>query len=480
MSNRSIYRVPAISASLATVGAEVMQYRLLLTLSALSALLIWFRNGFYLTICLITLFCLLRLTWRHGKPGIIPFAFMTQWAQVVAYVLWMNLMHVDINVLSKNGGLAVVLSCVGLILMAITCTYVIDKGKQYNIGFFRKSALKWDPKKILVLYFSSSILLSSIGFAVGNTSGFSQILTAISSLKWLFFMIYGYTSFSRNGNKFVFLLMIGFEFVSGLYSYFSNFKDPIFFTAITMLTLIRTVTLKQIFSAIVLVSAVLFIMLTWTILKSDYRKFLNQGTQQQRINVSKSDAFEYIGNKVDSLTPAHYEMAIGTFMYRAQYVLHLAKTMDRVPEYMPHENGDLWYNNLKFVFIPRLLDPNKPVFDASEKTNKYTGLKYRGASEGASFSLGYFADSYVDFGHYLMFLPLALIGFFVGLIYRSFMALERLNLLARLSFINVCLSSFTAFESDGIILVGRLYTGFVTLYIIARFIFPAIQRWAYK
>lgn len=480
MSSKTIQlNLPRNAARLST-NDIVIQPNLLLTLSSISILLLWFRNGFYLSLCFITLFFLLRLTWRYGKPGIVPFAFLTQWIQVVAYVLWMNLVHVDVNALSKNADKAIILSCIGLIIMAIICTRVIAAGGQYDITLFRKSAIKWNSKKVALLYFLSSVSLSSVGFAVGNTSGFSQILTTISSLKWLFFMIYGYLSFSKNGNKFVFILMVVFEFVTGLYSYFSNFKDPIFFTVITVLTLVRTVTLRQLLLGTISASAMLFILLTWTVLKSDYRKFLNQGTMQQKVNVSKSDAFEYISNKVDSLTIGHYEAAVGVFMYRTQYILHLAKTMDRVPAYLPHENGGLWYSNLKFVFVPRLLDPDKPVFDASEKTNKYTGLKYRGASEGASFSLGYFADAYIDFGYYLMFLPLILIAFFVAFIYRGFMGLGELNLLARMSFINVCLNSFTAFESDGIILVGRLYTGFITLYIVARFIFPAIQRWAYR
>ena len=53
--------------------------------------------------------------------------------------------------------------------------------------------------------------------------------------------------------------------------------------------------------------------------------------------------------------------------------------------------------------MPRLLFPNKPIYQATIKTNKFTGKSYAGMEEGASFSLGYFADSYVtsDIRHVL-------------------------------------------------------------------------------
>ncbi len=110
--------------------------------------------------------------------------------------------------------------------------------------------------------------------------------------------------------------------------------------------------------------------------------------------------------------------------------MHLAKTMDRVPDIIPHEDGKVWVRKYTYVFEPRILFPNKPPYDATVKTVKYTGIRYAGQKKGTSFSLGYFADSYVDFGYIGMFFPLAMIGLVLAGIYRLFLGMKNINLLS--------------------------------------------------
>ena len=65
---------------------------------------------------------------------------------------------------------------------------------------------------------------------------------------------------------------------------------------------------------------------------------------------------------------------------------------------MPHENGALWLDAITRPFMPRLFFPSKTAINDSERTNYYTGLAVAGAEEGTSISLGYVAESYIDFG----------------------------------------------------------------------------------
>ncbi|MBL0056508.1 MAG: hypothetical protein IPP31_09990 [Chitinophagaceae bacterium] len=50
--------------------------------------------------------------------------------------------------------------------------------------------------------------------------------------------------------------------------------------------------------------------------------------------------------------------------------------------------------------------------------NKYATRKVATAKYGASFSLGFMAESYIDFGPYLMFIPIFLVGLLPGFIYK--------------------------------------------------------------
>jgi hypothetical protein len=437
-------------------------------------------NPAFLVCCLATFYLLMYLLWRKAQPGILIFVMLMQWVQVVAYVLWMDNNNVDINRVSNHGGTAVVISCLGLVLMAAVISNRVKTLKLPSLEELNIQARLIDEKKILILYLISTFFLGGLGFAFGNNSGLYQILSTLGSLKWVFFMVYGYVAWINKKNRLTLAIIIVFEFTTSLYAYFSTFKEVIFYTIILALSFIRTVNFKQLFYGVAVSVSLFFLLLTWTAIKSDYRKFLNRGTKQQVVSVSRSDAFSKIGEKVSSLTWDDYQRVLDLFLYRTQYVLHLAKTMDRVPQILPHEYGRIWWDNVTFVLMPRLFFPDKPIYEATVKTNKYTGLRYAGFKQGASFSLGYFADSYIDFGYVGMFLPLCLIALFVFFIYRTLFRFKTINVLMRYAVINVTLIDFASFESDGLFIFGRLLLMFLVYWALSKYLLVFIQRWLYK
>ncbi|MBS1917767.1 MAG: hypothetical protein JST87_15960 [Bacteroidetes bacterium] len=440
----------------------------------------FFSNGIYLLCCLLTFYLILFLTWESNRPGVITLTLITQWMQVVAFVIWMDVSNVDINYLSKHAGTAVLSSCIGLIVIALVISRGIRNLPIYPTDEFHRQAKMINEKKILILYLLSTFFLDSLGLAVSAGGGFAQIIMTISSVKWIFFLMYGYVAWINNKNRLILLVLILFEFGTGLYSYFSTFKDVILITIILALTFIRNVSFKQVVYSVVVAFLLGFILLTWTAVKGDYRKYLNQGTNQQVVEVSRSEAFSKIGQEISDLNWQKYQLAITAFFYRLQYIYHMSLAMDRVPEFMPYENGKVWWGNISYVFMPRLFFPDKPTFDATIKTNKYTGLHFSGFKKGASFSLGYFADGYVDFGYVGMYIPLCLLSLFIVFIYRTFYKLKRLSILVRFAAINVCLYPFFAFEADGLFLFGRLVILFLVFWVLCKTIFPSIQRWLYK
>src|SRR5260221_6595829 len=79
------------------------------------SLSLFLANGIYYFCCLVTLILMVYQSWRFGKPGIIVFAFIYQWVQIVAYVIWMNVNDFNIDHLSRNAGIAIIESCGGLL-----------------------------------------------------------------------------------------------------------------------------------------------------------------------------------------------------------------------------------------------------------------------------------------------------------------------------------------------------------------------------
>ena len=161
-----------------------------------------------------------------------------------------------------------------------------------------------------------------------------------------------------------------------------------------------------------------------------------------------------------------------TLFDRLQYTYHLAKAMDWVPEKLPYQNGSNWGLTLDFALTPRLLNPNKPKYEASSKATKYTGIGYAGAGQGVSVSLGYFADGYVDFGYIGMFIPLLVIGFIYGASYFYFVKNSSNNFIFNYAVVAAMFMEFLALEMDSTYLAGRLFATLLTFFGLKILFFP--------
>lgn len=463
---------PAINYKVSFSGANIWTILAICFLSALAT------NGLFIFTCLATLLLILSLIWRYNRPGILVFAFILQWLQVITYIFWLN--SRGQSMLASNSAAALLVSCIGLFLMAVIIHFMIKNLEIPSLAKLREQAEKINPRKLLLVYVLTTAFLTSIRFMFGNAGGADQFLVVISSLKWVFFMAYGFIVWLRKKNVLIFIIIIGYEFASSLTSYFSNFKEVLLFVIIIALTFVTKIKTRQIIFGVIAVILLGGLLLTWTAIKSDYRNYVNKGKREQVVSVKKSEAMGKIQSEVQDLTWNNYKFASNMILYRIQYLHNLNLSMERVPYLMPYQNGAVWWKNISFVITPRIFFPNKGIYNASEKARLYTGLNYAGLNEGSSFSLGYFADSYVDFGYIGMFFPIALIGLLVGWIYRVFFKMSRLNLLFRYSIINICLYSFVSFEADGLFLFGRLLTNFLVYWLLARTMFPLLQTWLYK
>jgi hypothetical protein len=128
--------------------------------------------------------------WRSNRPGILVFAFLMQWTQVAAFVIWMDVLGADINRMSAHGGIAVVMGCLGLVVMAGVLAQMIAGLPIPSREQFYQQARLINEKKILILYLASTLFLGGVGFLVSAGGGFEQIVMTFAYLKWIFFLVY--------------------------------------------------------------------------------------------------------------------------------------------------------------------------------------------------------------------------------------------------------------------------------------------------
>jgi hypothetical protein len=320
-----------------------------------------------------------------------------------------------------------------------------------------------------VIAFFVTNALSGVAFFFG---GITQMILSIAKIKWLFFLLFGFQVIlkKRMQKEFIFFILI--EFAMGFFSYFSEFKTVFYFLGFIYITFLAKVYLKQMTLAIIVLIAIFSAGVFWTGIKGEYRAFLNQGANTQTVDVSKNDALNKLielSNKEDNSAS---KSSTVSFLERLQYTYHLSKTMDRVPEVIPYQDGKNWMQTIEFVLTPRILNPDKPEYEASAKTTKYTGIGYAGANSGTSVSLGYFADGYIDFGYIGMYIPLFILGIIYGRSYFYFVKKSSDNFIFNYAVVGSLFMEFMAFEMDSTFLLGRLITNLVIFYLLSVFFFP--------
>ncbi len=392
---------------------------LMVLVSALSAAM---ANSIYIILGFAVVLLIIVLTWRLYLPNVFTFLMVYHWLQVIAYIFFVNTeWKGDMHFLTNSSAPAYLYSLVGLLVMSFIFAEVAYKDLQISIEVFEESLNKINPKKVLylylILYFLSGVLSRS-AFAFG---GLTQVFLNIALLKWAGFVLLGYLSLQNKEYRIFFVIAFILDFVGGFLSFFSSFKDVFFYTAVILMTFIKRINFSVSLKAAAAGVLLFYLAVVWTVVKGDYRSFINEGSGQQVVNVSQEKAFGKLSGLVSNLNKETINDGIGSFFYRLQYVYHFAKTMDMVPAVIPHQHGALWRETIEFTTIPRVLNPNKGSLDNSVKASKYTGIQFSGALRGVSFSLGYFADCYVDFAVPGMFIALAVIAFIFAKIYRFFL-----------------------------------------------------------
>lgn len=432
-------------------------------------------NGLYLLACyMIALFLFIRLSQPY-KPGVFTVIAFNHILQIVASVWLANYLDEDINYRSPDSGLAVSLSLIGLVFLLAPVISEQDKIKSLSLKEFRMQAFRLSTQKSLNCYIVALFVSSSLTGIAFLFSGLTQIIVSLIKIKWFFFLLFGYQAVLKKERMTIFYVLVFFEFLTGFYSFFSDFKTVIYYLGVLLISFVANINIKQLTIGIILIVGLTYMSLLWTSIKSEYRSFLNKGSKSQTVQVSQDEAIDKLVLLSQERNRRGTLDATKDLLDRLQYTFHFAKTLEMVPERIPFQNGANWLTNIEFATTPRFLNPNKPTIDNSVKASRYTGIRYAKAAQGVSFSLGYFAEFYIDFGQYLMMPMLYLLGFIYSRIYRYFQKTTD-NPIINYAIVGAFFFEFNAFEMDGTYFSGRFLASIVTFFALS-FLFakPILQ-----
>lgn len=436
---------------------------------------LFLQNGLLLVLGGIIFAFLFYALLQPGKPNIFTIIFIYHFIQIAASVWLSNWKNEDVNFRSPSATQAIIFSYIGLIALFTPIIIYQNKIPAFSFAKLRESANKLSIRKTFIAYIISFFISGALAAVAFGLPGWTQVIFSFIGVRWLFFTLFGLQVFLKKQMKKEFFLCFAFEFISGFYSFFSEFKTVLFFAVFIFFFFLRSVNLKNLL--VVLISGILgfYLMAYYSGIKGAYREYLNQGSRSQTVQVAKGEALLKLV-ELASDTSNNIDKSMEGFLDRMQYTYHLSKSMDLIPANMDYQNGKNWGETLEYVLTPRLLNPQKPIFRASTKATKYTGIPYSGTEQGVSFSLGYFADCYVDFGRFGMMIPLLIIGLIYGSTYFYFLRKSSNNYLFNVAVVAAMFMEFTAYEVDSTMLTGRLFSTLLTFTFLKFTLFPWVIR----
>ena len=110
---------------------------------------------------------------------------------------------------------------------------------------------------------------------------------------------------------------------------------------------------------------------------------------------------------------------------------------------------------------------------------RYKGLNLASASQGTSISVGYMAESYIDFGPILMYVPIFALGMLWGGMYRYFVTRGPPRLLGYAVAVAVLVNA-NQFEMQSTKLIGSMLMSFFVMALLLKLLLPHLRGWIFN
>jgi hypothetical protein len=415
---------------------------------------------------------------RPGEPPVLLFAVGFQWLQVTAKVFHANVLGIPVAQLAESPSIesAIWLGLGALVVLSVGIWLVLTRLRDVDPSQAERESLVVSVERSFVLYLILTILATSLRGMVWSLGGFAQAGFALISLRWVAFFLLGYVVLKQRRGYLYLLTALTIEFIGGI-GFFSGFKLVIFFSLILFGTVYTRLNARMVMYSSVAIVALAVFASAWTVIKPEFREYLNQGSGSQSVQVSNDAKLAKLVSLTSELTWADIGTGMEPLFRRIAYVDYLALTMDYVPAVVPHERGEVWKTAIGHVLQPRFLFPDKPrLLSDSEHTMQYTGLRLASDAQGTSISIGYVGDAYIDFGKTGALFVVFVLGMLWGVVYLYFIRKSRVKLLGFAMVVTVLLGAYQ-FEMVATKLFGGILLKFLVFALLMRFVERPLWSW---
>jgi len=325
--------------------------------------------------------------------------------------------------------------------------------------------------KKLTLAYALTALFQMIGSGfMFRLGGLSQLLVPLFSLKWVVLFALFYSIFTRKQGYFILVCTLSVEVLLGLTTAWSQFKEPLFVFVLVCLVRWRFIQRSVKFGLGIVFLLGFALSVFWTSVKMDYRSFL-------RGNPTKVARLEFLAGRASVYGSYDFSEGAMALASRVTYTSLFGHTLAHVPSKEPHSNGALWLGAVRHVLMPRLLFKNKEITDDSSRAIRFTGLRLAGAESYTSIGIGYFAESYADFGRIGMFVPIFIVGLLIGVMHYVISGLSGSSLLANALGATLVFTQLGSFGTSNMKILGGLIVHFIVFWVLWRQFGETFLRW---
>lgn len=422
----------------------------------------------------IVLMLSVMLLWRPGESQVMLFIVIYQWFQASIKLIHANALDRALFRMADYGGdveTSTLLSLTGLLTLALGMRLGAGRSDRRIVDWMRDRAEQHSVAYWFRLYLVVVAIAAVASVLARLVPSLSQPLLALASMKWAFYFMLTYATFIAPAIKRQpWLIAFAVELILGIGGYFSDFKTVLFVSMLAIAAVGVRFTLARIMVLSGLAALTLMLAVVWTGVKVEYRKFVSEGEQAQVVTVDYMTRMSKLVELVSDLDDRGFARAIDGGLKRMSYVDFFGNVLLQVPRRVPHTEGALWFDAAVRPLMPRAFFPTKSVIDDSARTRQFTGIRVTSAERGASISIGYLGESYIDFGKYMMMVPVFIYGLLLGGLYRWLSYLSRARGLLGMGMATAVLLSAFALETSITKVLGGLAVGALVCWLLLRFL----------
>lgn len=315
----------------------------------------------------------------------------------------------------------------------------------------------------------------ALDFAAGLAGPARQPVLMLANVKLAGLFVLTYWCVSRGRAFGLLIAVLGFEVISGMTGFFSEFKAILLVAGLAAIAARPRLGGGTLIAGGAAVAGVLLVLVFWSAIKPDYRAFMSDGKPDFAVEQPLGARLGFLAEAAGALDGEDLRQGFTALLGRLAYIDFLAHTLNHTPRFTPHTFGEQTAGAFRHL-VPRLVWPGKPLAPHDTiVTARFTGLTF--STLWASISIGYLGELYVDFGYCGALAAMLLIGFAIGSIYRILMAYRGLPTLVNAAVATTAIIPFVYFERALLKLVGGSLTLFIAALLIQRVAIPRVLTW---